>query len=342
MRVQKIFVLLFLLAAAISQPVSAASLAAAERLDYERYMSRMEGVRTAEDIPLNGFIVIEEHIYEKGTFAHFGRADILPAIDPKHGRIVFFFCDEDGGVVYKTDDLECNNQRRGELNQPNLDVVGYGLRDRNGNGLMDLVIISRSVSRSGRYAGAIYLDEEKRFLAAQYIYREGKRLESLSLRLLDLIVLRRQEIEPKAVAVSALFSHVAETFPGDVTVKYKDGLVMAEPALLSTVLLNLVDNARKASKPGDMVYVRGWPENDRYQFAVLDNGKGIPEDELGRITEPFYMVDKSRSGSREGTGLGLSLCVRILELHNSRMDVSSIVGTGTCVTFSLPISEERL
>jgi signal transduction histidine kinase len=184
------------------------------------------------------------------------------------------------------------------------------------------------------------LDEEKHFLAAQYIYREGKRLELLSMRLLDMIVLRHREIELKPVAVSTLFKHIAETFPENVAVKYKNGRVMAEPALLSTVLMNLIDNARKASEPGRTVYVRGWRDEDGYRFTVLDEGKGIPEEELARIAEPFYMVDKSRSTSREGTGLGLSLCARILELHNSRMNINSIVGEGTCVTFSLPHAEE--
>ncbi|MCL1807075.1 MAG: ATP-binding protein [Oscillospiraceae bacterium] len=184
------------------------------------------------------------------------------------------------------------------------------------------------------------LDEEKRFLAAQYIYREGKRLESLSLRLLDLIVLRRRTFEPKPVAVSTLFEHIAETFPENVTVDYKEGRVMAEPALLNTVLINLTDNARKASAPGQTVFVRGWRDGEGYRFTVLDRGKGIPEKELSRIIEPFYMVDKSRAAGREGVGLGLSLCAGILELHGSRMNISSIMGKGTCITFSLPVLEE--
>ena len=186
------------------------------------------------------------------------------------------------------------------------------------------------------------LDEEKRFLAAQYIYREGKRLESLSLRLLDLIVLRRREIKTNPMSAATLFAHVAETFPEGVTVEYEECQVLAEPALLATVLINLVDNAKKASEPGQTVFVNGKREGDRYRFTVRDEGKGIAEDELHRITEPFYMVDKSRSGSRGGAGLGLSLCVRILELHNSRMDISSIVGKGTCVAFTLPRADLKI
>ncbi|MCL1807077.1 MAG: VCBS repeat-containing protein [Oscillospiraceae bacterium] len=155
-------------------PVTAMEPQDQERSDYERYRDRMEAVQTVEELASNGFVILEDNIYTKGEFANFGKVDIVPALDPKHERIVFFFADEDGGIVYKTDELECNSQRRGELNQPNLDVAGFGLRDINGNGLTDIVIISRSICRSGPYAGVIYTVGDILFQHETGFYRDWR------------------------------------------------------------------------------------------------------------------------------------------------------------------------
>ena len=68
-----------------------------------------------------------------------------------------------------------------------------------------------------------------------------------------------------------------------------------------------------------------------YQIEVKDCGKGIPQEELSRITEAFYMVDKSRSREQGGAGLGLSICRKIVELHGGTLSFESEVGKGTSV-----------
>ena len=78
--------------------------------------------------------------------------------------------------------------------------------------------------------------------------------------------------------------------------------VNAEPSLLKTLLYNLIDNACKASESGKPVTLTGYVDSDRYRFCVTDSGCGIAEDDLAKITEPFYMVDKSRSRSMGGAG----------------------------------------
>jgi len=174
MRFNKIGVFLLLLAAAIFLPVAAVDLFLPGQSDYERYRIRMESVQTVDDIALNGFIVLEDNIYKTDELTYLGTADIIPALDPKHGWIILFFAHEDGIIVYKTDNLECNNQRRGELTQPNMDVAGYGLRDMNGNGLMDIVIITRSVCPSGPYAGVIYTVGDVLFQSETGFYRDWR------------------------------------------------------------------------------------------------------------------------------------------------------------------------
>lgn len=189
------------------------------------------------------------------------------------------------------------------------------------------------------------LDEEKHFLSANYIYTEGKRLESMSFRLLDIIVTKREQIDPQPVAAAQLFQYLKDMFAGNteqrLVVSYDEGVVYAEVNLVKSVLLNLVDNALKASQQGGVVEVNGSRVSGGYEFEVKDYGVGIPEDELKKVTEAFYMVDKSRSRSRNGAGLGLALCVEILRLHNSELRIESKVGEGTSIRFYLPDKEKE-
>lgn len=184
------------------------------------------------------------------------------------------------------------------------------------------------------------LDEEKHFLSANYIYTEGKRLEAMSFRLLDIIVTKRESIARQPMEAGNLFGYLRDMFSGnteqELRIDFGDGVVYAEQNLLKSVLLNLVDNACKASGEGGLVEVLGEREEDAYAFCVRDHGVGIPKEELKKVTEAFYMVDKSRSRSRNGAGLGLALCVEILRLHDSELVIESTLGEGTCIRFVVP------
>lgn len=186
------------------------------------------------------------------------------------------------------------------------------------------------------------LDEEKSFLSANYIYTEGKRLEAMSFRLLDIIVTKRGTVEFQMISAESLFMYLQDMFSANknmtVNIQYEKGMVRAEANLIKTVLVNLVDNACKASEPGGRVEVEGYCLDGGYRFAVKDFGVGIPEEEQKNITKAFYMVDKSRSRSRNGAGLGLALCAEILLLHDSRLEIDSRLGEGSCFSFVLPSS----
>lgn len=189
------------------------------------------------------------------------------------------------------------------------------------------------------------LDEEKALLSANYIYTEGKRLETMSFRLLDLIVTRRGEIAFQTVDVGVLFGYLknmyaVHTAPAmDFRFDYDPGEVQTEQNLILTVLSNLVDNACKASETGSVIEIMGRKEEKGYRFAVRDYGVGIPAEECRKITEAFYMVDKSRSRSNNGAGLGLALCTQILSLHDSELIIESTPGEGSCIGFVLPDKE---
>ncbi len=184
------------------------------------------------------------------------------------------------------------------------------------------------------------LDEEKHFLCSNYIYTEGKRLESMSFRLLDIIVTKREKIELQPVSVEVLFRYLKDMFEENVEqrleISFDPGTIYAEVNLLKSVLLNLVDNACKASAAGAAVEISGRSLENGYSFQVRDFGVGIPEEELKKVTEAFYMVDKSRSRSKNGAGLGLALCVEVLRLHHSTLEIESWVGEGTVTGFVIP------
>jgi two-component system phosphate regulon sensor histidine kinase PhoR len=104
---------------------------------------------------------------------------------------------------------------------------------------------------------------------------------------------------------------------------------------LEQVLVNLIHNAVKFTKAGGEVVLEAVAGNGEVRFAVRDTGVGIPVDDVSRIFERFYRVDKSRTGS--GTGLGLSIAKHIVEAHKGKIWAESTEGQGSTFFFSIPI-----
>ena len=104
---------------------------------------------------------------------------------------------------------------------------------------------------------------------------------------------------------------------------------------LEQVLVNLIHNAVKFTRPGGEILLVAEAGNREVRFAVQDTGVGIPAEDISRIFERFYRVDKSRTGS--GTGLGLSIAKHIVEAHRGRIWVESIEGQGSTFRFIIPL-----
>ena len=180
------------------------------------------------------------------------------------------------------------------------------------------------------------LPRARQLEAAGYIFSEGRRLEDMSLALLDLFALEREAPAMQSVSAARLVSDAAasaapllEAAKMRLETEAEERTLTASPALIRTALYNLIDNARKASEPGAAIRLTGKAEGTTYRFTVSDRGRGIPAEALSRITEPFYMVDKSRARAQGGAGLGLSLCRRIAEAHGGRLEFESREGEGT-------------
>ncbi len=113
-------------------------------------------------------------------------------------------------------------------------------------------------------------------------------------------------------------------------------LVYANKDDIERVILNILTNSIKYTKDGGeiKIYV-GFVYNDAY-IKIYDNGIGIPEEELGRIFERFYRVDKARSREMGGTGLGLSIAKDLLDRNGGSIDIKSEIGKGTEVVIKVP------
>ncbi len=188
------------------------------------------------------------------------------------------------------------------------------------------------------------LTEEEQREAYYYIYSQGKRLESLSHKLLELVSLNRNEWQKQPIRTRLLEEDIRATMRPIFQKRKIKGKVDMEGAvlygdkeLLLSLFYNLMDNASKAVEEGGFVLLKGRKTGNAYEIKVVDNGMGIPKQEIARITEAFYMVDKSRSRKEGGAGIGLSLCKEIIELHEGIMEIVSNPGEGTVIRLIFPL-----
>jgi two-component system, cell cycle sensor histidine kinase PleC len=122
---------------------------------------------------------------------------------------------------------------------------------------------------------------------------------------------------------------VADDIPDDVQ-------IMADRRALMQILLNLMSNAVKFTKPGGTVDVRCFRELGGVALVVSDTGIGIPKEKLNLVTLPFEQVSSEFTRNHEGSGLGLAITKDLIELHGGTLDIDSEVGVGTIVTVLLP------
>ena len=113
--------------------------------------------------------------------------------------------------------------------------------------------------------------------------------------------------------------------------------VQADRVRLSTAISNLIDNAILYNKPGGEVRITGAAANGAFRLDIADTGEGIAPDELPRIFERFYRVDKARTRVTGGTGLGLSIVKHAIESQGGTIQVTSRIGSGSTFTILLPL-----
>jgi signal transduction histidine kinase len=189
-----------------------------------------------------------------------------------------------------------------------------------------------------------YSPEEAQRLAG-IVWRETERLTRIVDDLLDLSRIERglaPRILPTAVAVIPALGAAVELFrrarvTHHVVVAAEETLpaVQADPDALDRVLKNLISNAIKYSPAGSRVTVSARAAGRAVEFAVTDEGRGIPAEALSRIFEPYYRAPEAAEAAR-GDGLGLAVVKALVDAQGGAIRADSVWGQGTRMTFTLP------
>jgi two-component system phosphate regulon sensor histidine kinase PhoR len=201
-------------------------------------------------------------------------------------------------------------------------------------------------------SGAITDDEHnRRFI--EIIQAHAIRLNNIASDLLTLSDLEsgRRDTEPGPILVEEAVNTALLTVEAEARIRgvnlvrgpVCDAIIIGHALRLEQALVNLMDNAVKFNREGGEVRVEaGMAADGKVYIAVSDTGRGIPSDDLPRIFERFYRVDKARSREVGGTGLGLSIVRHVVERMDGTIKVESRLGKGSVFTISFPVVEDLL
>ena len=178
------------------------------------------------------------------------------------------------------------------------------------------------------------------------IERNSRQLEVL---VSDLLTLARLEAEVPStreqISLRSLIDEQLASRKGalleqeiQVVIQCPEIEIEADRSRLSTALSNLIDNAIYYNRRGGRITITGEMLGDTLRLSVADTGQGIPSDELPRIFERFYRVDKARTRDSGGTGLGLSIVKHAIESQGGAISVTSRIGSGSTFTIRLPVA----
>ena len=193
-------------------------------------------------------------------------------------------------------------------------------------------------------------ENNRKFL--QIIQAHAIRLNNIASDLLTLSELEsgRSEVEPECVSVRSSVEAALRAVEPEARVRsvrliagpIEDAEVLGYKVRLEQALVNLLDNAVKFNRSGGEVRVEaGLGPNQSAYIRIADTGIGIPSEDLSRIFERFYRVDRTRSREVGGTGLGLSIVKHVIERMRGTITVESLLGKGSTFTVTLPSAERR-
>lgn len=194
---------------------------------------------------------------------------------------------------------------------------------------------------------APYTEEEK-LDALEYIMSESKRLSNMGQTLLTMAVYREDPINAEEIESEAFSKEIGILLQSTLQEKrirlitnIKPFIFEGDRSMLVCLVRNLIENAVRASESGSRIWFRMYCHKEKVKIQIKDHGIGMEPRELERITNAFYRVDKARSRSNGGAGIGLNLCELIVQRHGGAMYFDSEPNKGTTVTVILPQKSER-
>ncbi len=190
--------------------------------------------------------------------------------------------------------------------------------------------------------------EEEKIDALDYIMSESKRLSHMGQELLTMAIFREDEVNSEEIRSESICKDISTMLAPTLhekrlklVKKIKALTFEGDRAMLVCLLRNLIENAARASESGSRIWLYVHEQDGQVCIRVKDEGIGMEPHELERITDAFYRVDKARSRSNGGAGIGLNLCDLIVKKHMGSMQFESTPNKGTVVTILLPKKIER-
>lgn len=192
------------------------------------------------------------------------------------------------------------------------------------------------------------LTDEEREEYANIIIEEAKRLENLTGKILKLsklnnqeIITNKQEIEVAEQIRKAISLLEPKWSKKDIkiNVSLEEKIFLGDEYLIFQVWVNIIDNAIKFSNEGESIDIKVYEKDSNINVEIKDHGIGMKEEELEKVYDRFYQID--RSHSKEGSGLGLAIVKRIVELSEGKIEIKSKENKGTTVIVKLPVTSEK-
>lgn len=195
-----------------------------------------------------------------------------------------------------------------------------------------------------------YIDGPERDEAIHLIAREAGRMERLTNELMQLA---RKQTDPEETELDPIV--LAETIRDAIVLIEKqviekgmsfdqqldeELIVLGDEEKLKQIFINIIENAVRYSPELSKVRITSSMKGSNAFIMIQDEGIGIPAEDLAHITERFYRVNKARSRSDGGSGLGLSIVEQLIKQHQGTLQITSVIGQGTSVQVTLPLMEE--
>lgn len=192
------------------------------------------------------------------------------------------------------------------------------------------------------------LTGEKAQEAIQLIAREANRMERLTNELMQLVHTETQSLECYPIVLSETIRDAVQLIKGQALEKCivielqldEEIIVEADEEKLKQIFINILENAIRYSENDTTVLMTSEVQQHEAIIKVIDHGIGIPVEDVSKITERFYRVNKARSRADGGSGLGLSIVDQLVKQHCGILTIESELEKGTTVSVSLPIMEE--
>jgi len=187
------------------------------------------------------------------------------------------------------------------------------------------------------------LNEEQRIKYLQYIQSETNRISDMYKKLLAISYKSNNNIDKQSIKLEDIFNELNIELKSKLKSKNINLVIdnnidnlYCDKVLASLAISNLVRNAIEISEDNSKIEVTTYEDENNKYIEVKDYGKGIEEEQISKIVEPFYRVDKARSRAHGGAGLGLSIVTKVMNLHNGKLDIKSKIGEGSTFILIFP------